>query len=100
MQRPTAKHQEELGESCERVRDKTEQARGVKDTTRRPTESTNLDPEELTESELPTKEHAGAESRTPNILVTDVQLGLHVCPLRTGVAAVSDSDACHWIPFP
>ena len=68
MQRPTAKHQEELGESCERVRDKTEQARGVKDTTRRPTESTNLDPEELTESELPTKEHAGLNLGPPTYL--------------------------------
>ena len=40
--------------------DRTEQARGVKDTTRRPTESTNLGPWGLTDTEPPTKEHAGA----------------------------------------
>ena len=39
--------------------DRTEQARGVKDTTRRPTESTNLGTWKLTETEPPTKEHAG-----------------------------------------
>ena len=38
--------------------DRTEQARGVKDTTRRPTESTNLGPWGLTETEPSTKEHA------------------------------------------
>lgn len=34
MQQPTAKHQVELGKSCGRVGDRTEQVRGVKDTTR------------------------------------------------------------------
>jgi hypothetical protein len=42
MQRSTAKHWVEPGESCGRVGDRIEPARGVKDTTRRPTESTNL----------------------------------------------------------
>jgi hypothetical protein len=44
MQRPTAKHQAEVKKPCERVWDRIEQARRVKDTTRRPTESTNLGP--------------------------------------------------------
>ena len=37
-----------------------ERAEGVKDTTRRPTESTNLDPYVFTETEPPTKEYAWA----------------------------------------
>ena len=41
--RPIAKYQAELGVSCGKVGDKIERAGGVKDTTRRPTESTNLD---------------------------------------------------------
>lgn len=32
--------------------------------------------------------------------VPDVQLDLHVGPLTIGAGAVSDSVACHWIPFP
>jgi hypothetical protein len=49
-----------------------EAARGIKDTTRRPTESTNLGPEGLTETEPPTKEHAWAEPRPLNTDVADV----------------------------
>jgi hypothetical protein len=49
MQRPTAKHQSEPGESCGRVGDRSEQVRGVKDMRRRCTESTNLVPWGLTE---------------------------------------------------
>lgn len=60
MQRPTAKHQEEFKESSGRVGDRVEQARGVKDTMRRPTESTNLGSWGLTKTEPLTKEHAGA----------------------------------------
>ena len=55
---PTAEHQAHLGESCGRVRDRTEQARGVKDTMRRPTESTTLGPWELKETGPSAKEHA------------------------------------------
>ena len=43
-------------------------------------ESTNLGPWGLTETEPPTKEHAGAKPRLPTF-VTDVQLGLHMSPL-------------------
>jgi hypothetical protein len=66
MQRHTFKHQVELGESCGRVGGRIEQAgERVKDTTRRPTESTNLSPGGLTETEPPTKEHAGDGPRPP-----------------------------------
>jgi len=44
MQRPTAKHQEELGESCRRGGGRMEGTRGVKATTRKPTESTKPEP--------------------------------------------------------
>ncbi len=44
MKRSTAKHQVENRESFRRVWVKTEWAGGVKDTTRRPTESSNLGP--------------------------------------------------------
>ena len=44
---------------------KTMVAREVKDTTRKPTESTNLGPWWLTETEPPTKEHAQAGPRLP-----------------------------------
>lgn len=58
----------------------------------------NLD---LREAESPTKEHAGAGPRPlPPTFVVDVQHGLHGGPLTTGAWAVSDSVACHWIPFP
>ena len=67
MQRPTAKHQVEPGESCGRVRDRSWQAGGVKDTTRRPTESTNLKSWSLTEPGPPTREHARARPRPLHI---------------------------------
>ena len=41
---------------------------GVKDTSRRPTESTNWDPWGLTESEPPTKEYMCAVPRLPTYL--------------------------------
>jgi hypothetical protein len=41
-------------ESCGRVKDRNEGARNVKNTTRRPTKSTNLGPWELEETELST----------------------------------------------
>ena len=59
MRRPTAKHEPELRESCGRLGDTSEQVRGVKDTKRRPTDSTNLGPWGLTEARPPTRERAG-----------------------------------------
>jgi hypothetical protein len=54
--------------------DRIEGASRVKDTTRRPTESTNLDLWELTETDPSTKEHY--------TFVVDVQLDLPVGPLK------------------
>lgn len=58
--KPTAIHQAELGESCRRLRESTEHTGGVKDTTRRSTESTTVGPSWFMESEPSTKEHTGA----------------------------------------
>ena len=80
MQRPTGKHHVELRESCGRMGDRREQAGGVKDTTRRPTVSTNLGLWGLTEPGLPTREHAGAGPSPRPTFVAKVQLGLHVVP--------------------
>ena len=52
-------------ESRGRVGDRIEQAEGVKDIKRRPTEPTNLGPWGLTEPGPPTREHAGPGSRPP-----------------------------------
>ena len=66
----------------------------VKDTTRRPTESTNLDPWGLTVAEIPTKEHSRAGPSSSYIFIADVQLDLHVGPLTFGAGAFSDSVTC------
>ena len=63
MQRPRAR-QAELEESCGREGKRIEGTREVKDTTGKPTESTNLDPWELPETEPPTKEHTQAGLRS------------------------------------
>jgi hypothetical protein len=57
-----------IRESCGRVGGRSEQIRGVKDTTRRPTEPTNLGPWGLTETGPPTREHAEAGPGPPTHL--------------------------------
>lgn len=86
MPRPTAKHQAELEKSCGTVGDRSEQARGVKDTTRRLTEpawddgssqSLGHQPGSIQELDL-----------DPYIFVTNMQFGLHMDPLTNGVGAL------------
>jgi len=73
MQRPTPKHQEVLKKSCERVGDRIKQAREVKDTTRSPTESTNLGPEGLRDLTInPLVQHSRAGHRAPYTFEADV----------------------------
>ena len=55
----------ELEESCRRVGGRTKGPKGARDSTRRPTGSTNLDPLGLTEIKTPIKEQAWAEPRLP-----------------------------------
>jgi hypothetical protein len=47
---------------------------GDGNSTGRPTESTNLDTSELSETEPPTKEHTWAEPRPPTTYVADLSL--------------------------
>jgi hypothetical protein len=49
----------------------------------RPTESTNLDPWELSEIEPSSKEHTWAGPRSHSTYIADIQLSLHVGPLTT-----------------
>jgi hypothetical protein len=60
----------------------------------RPTESTNLDPWELPETESPTKEQAGSGPRPPAYHVAYKQLGLHEGSPTTAARAVPESTAC------
>ena len=77
--------------------------RGVKDTTRRHTESGNVGPQGLTETESPTKKHAGARLRphTHVKLMSSLDFILQISrPFPHEVVTVSDFVVCHWIPFP
>lgn len=59
MNRPIDKYQVDLEKHCGGVGNRIKETGGVKDTTRKPPESTNLGPWWcLTESEPPTKEYA------------------------------------------
>jgi hypothetical protein len=58
MQRSTVKHYTELGESFGRRGGRIVGAKGVKDTIRKPTETTNLGPWELLGTELTIREPA------------------------------------------
>ena len=78
--------------------DRSKQVGGVKDTTIRLTESTNLRPWRLTEIRPPTKESCKGWTYTPYTFVEDVQLSLHMGPLSIGSGAVS--FPYRWIPFP
>ena len=68
MQRPKTKHQAEVEEPCGRVSNRIEQASGIKDNTGRRTDSTNLGPGDLTQTEPSTKEHTGAGPRPATYL--------------------------------
>ena len=60
---------------------------GIKDTTGGYTESTNLRPCGLSETELSTKEHIKAGPSPP---VADVQICPHVGPLTIGALTITD----------
>jgi hypothetical protein len=67
----------------------------TRDSTGRPTESTNLDPWGLLETKSPTKEQAKDESRPPAYTyVSDEQLGLYVGLPTTEIGTVPEPLAC------
>jgi hypothetical protein len=86
-------------ESCERVRNRIEQAGEVKDIIRRPTESPDLGPWGSQNLGHQPKSTHGLDLG-PHTFVANVQFGLHVCPLTRGAGTVSISVLSHWIPFP
>ena len=90
MQRSAVKHQAEPGKSCWRVieliEDQVEWARGIKDSTRRPPETTNLGPWGLTEIGPPTKEHAALPSPPP----------LHLSHMCIWSSCMSPKTCCLW----
>ena len=61
MQIPSAKHWKELEDSYRSVRGKIEGNEGNENTTGKPTQSTNLDLWEFSETEPPTKEYSQVE---------------------------------------
>jgi hypothetical protein len=65
MQIPTDKQWAEVGDPCERVRERIEGPQGDVNPMGRSTVSINLDPRELLETEPPTKEHTWAGPRSP-----------------------------------
>lgn len=79
MRRPQPSIRQRSGSLVEEY----EQTRGVKDSTGA-TESTNLGPWGLTDTEPLTKEHAGAETRLPTHFAANVHLGLHMGLLIIG----------------
>lgn len=85
MQRPTAKQKGSLGNPVKKGEEGLKVV--VKDTTTKPTESTNLGLEGPKETEVPTREHAGCTVQSP-------------CETpQGGAGAVSDDTACLLIPF-
>lgn len=92
----------ELGQSCVRVGGKIEEPGGNKNSTRRPSTSTNLYIWGFPETEPPAKEHtrAGPSPWHPYTYVLHVQLGLWVGAPTTGMGSYPDSVACIVDPVP
>ena len=88
----------ELGESCRRGGARIEEPEKDRDSTARPTESTNLEPWGL--SRLNNQLFKHDLNLGPYTYVADVQLGLHEGLPTTGAGAVPESFACLWIPLP
>ena len=65
MQISTAKHWAEVGDSYGGVEGRIAGPNGERNSTGRPTESSNLDSWEFSETESPIKEHAQAGPRPP-----------------------------------
>jgi hypothetical protein len=75
-----AKHQTKLRKSCGRVGGRIEEPGGDRDSTGRPTDSTNLDSWRLSETKPPIKEHTRARPSHshPHACAVEVRLCLHV----------------------
>jgi hypothetical protein len=69
MYRSIAKYQVEFRVSCGKMENRSEQVRGVKYTTRRPTGSTKLSSWALTETEPPSKDNAGVVPKSLHLCI-------------------------------
>jgi hypothetical protein len=94
MQRSRVKHWTELGELGEGSRVQ----RGWE--LNRKTEPSNLVPWGLSETEPPTKKHAGQDLAILCTYVANVQFGLPVGPKITGAETVPKADTCLLNLFP
>ena len=88
MQIPTAEQWVEPGDSYGRTGGRIMGPEGDRNSTGRPTKSTNLDPWELSETEPTT--YLGW-NEICGIYVADVQLSLHVGPPTTGVGSLPNA---------
>lgn len=75
MQRSTGKRQAELAWACGRVRNRNEQGRRIKNTTRRP---------RVNKPGPPTRDHVGAGSRSPTHLWQMYNVVFNVGTLPSG----------------
>ena len=81
-----------FGDSNGGARKRSEGPEGNMNTTEGPRESTNLNSWELSETKPATKEHIRAE-KGPRLYVANMQLSLHVVPLKFGREALSKAVA-------
>jgi hypothetical protein len=84
MQIPIAKHWREVGNSYGRV-ERIESIAGGRNSTGRPTEPINLDPRDLSETEVNQTAHTGRAEALRKYLA-DQQLSLHVGPPTPGAS--------------
>jgi hypothetical protein len=88
-------------ESYGRVEGRIEGPEGDRYSSGRPTESTNLDLWEFSETEPPNREHTQARPKpSAGKYVAGMQLSLRVGFLTSGTEAVSKAVACLWNLFP
>ena len=97
MQRPTAKHWMELGESCGRGGGRTEKTRGVMDVTRKPTLSYPGLWGSWRQNHQPGSRHG--MNLGPLHMCNSCVAGSSCGTPKVGAGAVSQYIVCFWIPF-
>ena len=67
----------EAAEPCGRIREKLEEAEAEGDPVGGPAVSTNLDPQDLSDTETPAREHTSAHMRPPTHTAEDCHVWVH-----------------------
>jgi len=100
MQRPTAKHETELGESYGRVGSRIKEPKEDRDSIGRPRVN-QYGSLEFPETEPPTKD-GSLDELSPHqcTYVADIMLGFFEGHPITGAEPFSESFSCLWILFP